>query len=160
MYNNNKWTYMGKGKENSCHSFYCVPPTIAYLFFSYPGQVVLPKHSWVCDLPSECGWLSGGYNLREKLPFFSQILRITNGFWSMDGIERTLIHLSLWLCQALVFSQFPSTCYKLLDLIPKAIPQGLFPYLPTSSSWGWLPRSSYQNSEVQQSKSPFESPNY
>jgi hypothetical protein len=52
-----------------------------------------------------------------------------------------------WLWQALAFSLVLFVLLKtknLLDYIPKASHQDLFPYLATSSSWGWLPRSSYQ----------------
>lgn len=38
--------------------------------------------------------------------------------------------------------------HSLLDYIPKASHQGLFPYLATSSSWVWVSRSSYQSIEV------------
>lgn len=48
---------------------------------------------------------------------------------------------------------------KLSAYIPNANHQGLFPSMAASSSWDWLPGSSYPSLEVQQSNALFGSPN-
>lgn len=53
----------------------------------------------------------------------------------------------------------PSAWLK-TDYISKASHQVLFPYLATSSFWGWLWSPCYQSIEAQQSKAPFGSSNY
>jgi hypothetical protein len=60
-----------------------------------------------------------------------------------------------WFWQALYFSPIPSALLKPLEYIPEGSHKGLFPYLATSASLGWLPRSSYQSVEAQQWKAPF-----
>jgi hypothetical protein len=56
-----------------------------------------------------------------------------------------------WLWQTLLFSHITSVFLK-TDYITKASPQGLFPYLVTSGSWGWLSRSSYQSIKANNQK--------
>ena len=52
-------------------------------------------------------------------------------------------------------SLLPSPLFNLLKYISKASPQGLVPYLATSSSWGQTLRSSFPSIKVQKSKAPF-----
>ena len=112
-------------------------------------------------------WLSLYTNhppyFRDRVSHWPEILHIGSDSWTLR--PRYLISLQhaptkelslawAWLWQALSFfpihftfqnKQQKKTTTKPLDYIPKVSHQSLFPYLATSSSWGWQPRSHNKN---------------
>lgn len=55
----------------------------------YEEQCLLPKYSWMCGLPLECGWLTRGNILRQNWLFLSQHLTTASSFTSRDRILYT-----------------------------------------------------------------------
>lgn len=76
-----------------------IPSFTTHLIFVPPqplfqDQFVLPKYSWMCVLPLECGLVTGGYTLRDHcLSFSRQLLTpwlawdcVLSSFFMLAGI--------------------------------------------------------------------------
>ena len=119
------------------------------------GRAVSALNCWAIS-PAHFFSLNTKFVYRNTIhPIVAHVIYLLTilGVWR-DSDSLSLVSMA-W--QALPFS--PICLSKKTLYIPKASPQGLFLNLANPFTWGWLPRSSYQSVEVQQSKAPFGSPN-